>query len=137
MGACPGRTGAVHPSAGWVGPELPGLVAGDGPALAFYGVSLAMAWTGTDGHLNEEIATGFDAHGLLAFGSTVTYQAYQECSQYRPSLATFNGDLSIAWTQTNHLVDILDLARNGNNAPVITVPNAYSTSRPTRLRRLA
>jgi streptogramin lyase len=91
---------ADHPSPSHPKVVLPDRASG-APALATFNNLLALAWTGTDSHLNVETS----ANGK-SFGNKVTLG---ETSIGSPGLAAGNGRAFLAWTGTDsdHHLNVL------------------------------
>ncbi len=77
----------------------------DGPALASWGTTSVLGWTGTDGAGHVNVAISYDG---LHFGNK---RVLNETSPFRPAVTLLNqdGPFSVAWTGTdpNHSLNVL------------------------------
>jgi hypothetical protein len=79
--------------------------ASGGPALASLGPRVAVAWTGTDQHLN--VATTADGLSLVSKVTTA------ETSDHGPSLCFRSGTLFLAWTGTDSHLNVVQSTDGG------------------------
>jgi len=98
------------------------------PALAGSASGVNLAWTGSDGHLNVQLArsAGSPAHLRLL-----------ETSRVAPSLAALGGGIALAWTGSDRHVNLL-VSRGGSFSGAVRLDetSTHSPAVCTHLGRL-